>query len=249
MPDNEPTLLARAALKGARLLYRFAGMERELARLVYPNAFHLTQSIYIHIPKAAGNSVRQIVYGPYSEQLGAHVAARQYRNASPELFAKYFVFATVRHPLTRLRSAYHFLSNGGMHDADRRWAAKNLSAFKDFSEFVRAMENKEVRDRIMRYPHFMPQSWFVCDERGGLIVDFLVRVESFEADMRQVCRRLQIEYSDKRVNETVPRYQDKMTPDGEIERRCHDLYRQDYDVLGYDLSPAASGEAAGASKA
>jgi len=214
-------------------------MEGELARLAYPNAFHLTQSVYIHVPKTAGYSARQIVYGPYSVQLRGHVPARQYRGASPELFAKYFVFATVRHPLARLRSAYHFLSAGGMHKANRRWAAKNLSGFKGFSEFVRAMENKDVRDRIMRYPHFVPQSWFVCDESGKSIVDFLVRTESFETGMREVCRRLQVEYSDRRLNETVPRYPIDAPPDREIEQRCRDLYRQDYEVLGYELSPPA----------
>ena len=244
MPNSEPTIVERAALKGARLLYRFAGMEGELARLAYPNAFHLTQSVYIHIPKTAGNSVRQIVYRPYSVQLGGHVAARTYRDASPELFAKYFVFATVRHPLARLRSAYYFLSQGGMHEDDRRWAAKNLSEFRGFSEFVHAMENVDVRERIMRYHHFIPQSWFICDENGKSIVDFLARTEAFETDMREVCRRLHIEYSNKRANETVPRYPSGAQPDREIEERCYGLYRQDYEILGYGrspMAPAASG--------
>ena len=231
------TITERAALKGTRLLLKLVRLEHGLDPLVYAAPLHLTHSVHIHVPKTAGKSVRKIVYGPDSERLGGHVPARRYRDAWPELFEKYFVFASVRHPLTRLESAYHYLAAGGMHEADRRWAEKHLSEFKGFAQFLRATENPRVRARIMRHQHFIPQNWFVCDENGKSIVDFLVRTESFEADMQGVCRPLNIAFTNCRLNVTNPPNPAGEPGDRETEERCFNLYREDYDILSYGLSP------------
>ena len=74
------------------------------------NAFHETQTIFIHIPKTAGISIINAIYGDVS--LSGHrsyyfntVALDiQFRNT-------YFSFAFVRNPFERLYSSYLFLKS------------------------------------------------------------------------------------------------------------------------------------------
>lgn len=187
---DDKSIGVEAARSVTRFLYRLAGLEAELDCFPFPEAFHETQSVHIHIPKTGGNSAREMLYGAASVRLGGHIPALRFRDASPTLYQRYFVFATVRHPLSRLSSAFRYLRHGGMTASDRIWAQKTLRRYAGFTEFITSMLDKVVRDRIMRCVHFWPQTHFICDAEGNLIVDYLVRMENFENDLRHVCGRL-----------------------------------------------------------
>ena len=174
-----------------------------------------------------------MIYGVWSGRVGAHTPAQTFREHSPALYASYFVFATVRHPFERLQSTFYYLKAGGRHEGDRRWAAENISQFDTFRQFVLALENDATRERVMRYVHFKPQTHFVCDADGKLMVETLVRTEEFETGMREVCRTLNIDFINQRINVTAPYAgrNEELTPD--LEQICRALYPQDYDILQY----------------
>ena len=231
--DN-PGRLAALARRSARALYTFAGIQAELDKNPYREAHHRRQAVLIHTPKTAGNSAAAIVYGLASRQLGGHTPARTFQQYSPALFQEYLVFATVRHPFDRLRSAFQYLKSGGMGSADRRWARRYLSDFATFGEFMRGLERPPVRERILRYTHFLPQTHYLCGPDNTVIVDQLVRAENFEADMRKVCQKLDVDFANTFLNVTSGSQISTERQDP-LEVVCFSIYRDDYLTLNYEV--------------
>jgi hypothetical protein len=110
-----------------------------------------------------------------------------YERANPRKFRLYFKFAFVRNPWDRLVSTFFFLKRGGMDEVDRAWAAQNLAVYPDFGNFVR---NWLTPENAMSFPHFRPQCFFVADEAGKVMVDFLGRYETLAKDFAEVTCRL-----------------------------------------------------------
>tara|TARA_B100000212_G_scaffold315324_1_gene269437 strand:- start:227 stop:580 length:354 start_codon:yes stop_codon:yes gene_type:complete len=66
--------------------------------------------IFIHVPKAAGVSVNNAIYG---RPLG-HFYAIDVQSMYPKIFKDLFTFSVVRHPVDRLYSAYFFHARVGL---------------------------------------------------------------------------------------------------------------------------------------
>jgi hypothetical protein len=131
--------------------------------------------------------------------LTKHSPALEVRDQlSSEVWDSYFKFAFVRHPVSRAMSFYRYISQKA--DQRRRLLARNVwyqtppgrsgdpihwpamkvfLATDSFSTFIRHPGIAEV-------PGMQPQSDFVCDRTGEVIVDFVGRYECLEQDMATV---------------------------------------------------------------
>jgi len=152
--------------------------------------------IFIHIPKNAGQSIetvflrlvnltwatraRLLLRANADPKLGpprlAHLKAHEYvecGHLAQEKFRSYLKFAFVRNPWDRMVSIYKYMG-----------LRKGLS----FKEFLTG----EFRNDIWKKQFWFvgPQIDFVCDQGGELVVNFLGRFESLQADFRTVCERL-----------------------------------------------------------
>jgi hypothetical protein len=172
---DKPARVALTALRARIADYRGRGVYAG-----YPDQF---RCIFIHVPKTAGSSIARALF----EVESRHVPYFEYERANPKKFRSYFKFGFVRNPWDRLVSAFFFLRRGGMNELDRAWAEQNLAAYSTFDAFVREWLNEE---NIMSFPHFVPQSFYLADTQGNLMVDFLGRYESLAADFAEVARRL-----------------------------------------------------------
>jgi len=104
----------------------------------------------------------------------AHLKARDYvahGYISQKAFDAAFKFAYVRNPWARMISIYH-----------------HLSATRSFRAYVLG----EFRQKVWREMAWFvgPQSDFIYDEDGRLLVDFVGRFERLQADFDVICRRL-----------------------------------------------------------
>ena len=77
------------------------------------------------------------------------------------------------------------------------------------------------------------QTSYVCDADGNVIVDFIGRFESLNADFTSVSRRLGLELSLPHLNRTqhLPT-SEAFEP--EVEARIRQLWAVDFAMLGYD---------------
>jgi hypothetical protein len=160
---------------------------------------HQHQCIFIHVPKTAGKSVLALFGLP---ELG-----RDYTNPLPHIedpydhhpilkyagtpfFKTYFKFGIVRSPWDRLVSAFSYLAEGGCNRFDADYRDRYLARYGgSFSAFVLDLHN------FIAHKHFAPQYLFLCDHRGSVLVDEVIRYEQLDASIECLQRRLALDGS------------------------------------------------------
>jgi hypothetical protein len=204
---------------------------------------HRHKCIFIHIPRCGGTSVEEIVWpgsrspeelwmGFVSEyrnkyQTGGlqHLLATQVRQeVGPDTFAAYFKFSFVRNPFDKVVSQFVYMQ--------RR---KNL---RDLIGMSPDDSLSTYLDLIQRTKHVQwEEQWkFLCDEDGQLLVDFVGRFETFEADVRAALKQLAIEldvvpHANKSIRERHGDYYDE-----ETRQIVASLYSRDFELFGYSAS-------------
>jgi hypothetical protein len=183
--------------------------------------------VFIHIPKAAGSSVSESIYG---SRIGHHT----YRQFQYQLkMEEFFVFSVVRDPYDRLSSAYTFLKAGGQagNSRDLEFKTKVLGRYETFSEFVREWVN--VGNNIYSFMHFVPQVEFLKDRNGSLALDYIARFERLDEDMAVVSAETGRAIDIKHVNKTIrdKPYEDYYDP--ELREIVSRKYSDDFSRLGY----------------
>lgn len=128
--------------------------------------FNQTQTLFVHIPKAAGISVNQALYGCYG---GGHKTIFEYRlYYSKRELKSLYKFSIVRNPWARLVSAYHFLLEGGLNEQDKEWSKENLTKYSSFDEFVVDWINDK---NIYSFNHFVPQVDYLFHNSRSFVDD------------------------------------------------------------------------------
>lgn len=188
--------------------------------------------VFVHIPKAAGTSINQALFGRF---MGHARAIDIERWGSPELKALPS-FAVSRNPWDRLVSAYRFARRGrGLGGEVQAWVWKpeqyQVSSCETFERFV--LEWLAPKDVFSVDPMFRPQSQFVCDDAGRILVDHMGRLEDMdptlefiESAVGRVPKIRQANSSGKRVD-----YRTFYTPD--LVDAVGKIYRVDVERFGY----------------
>ena len=172
---------------------------------------HTHRAIFVHIPKTAGTSVTALIepqlrwndlvlggttFGEqinlaYKQRFGIskHAWARNIRSVVGEdIWARYFTFAIVRRPYTRIASFYawtRIMVNRAATDSPV-WSWPATDAFlqsKSFSEFIR-------HEKFLTSISGQPQADWVCDETASCIVDFVGRCEHLEETVKTITMQI-----------------------------------------------------------
>jgi len=118
--------------------------------------------IFVHVPRVAGTSIVQALYGPRCTR---HHSIRYYKTVAPRFWAEADSFAVLRDPFDRFASSYAFVRSGGtetcrLSDVFVR-QTERLRNVDDYLSFIEDRDDLSL-DFVMR-----PQSWFVCDLKTG----------------------------------------------------------------------------------
>jgi len=182
---------------------------------------HQDKCVFVHIPKAAGQSVESVfvtragltwetretlLLRPNDNpSIGpprlAHLLAHEYvelGHMTAEQYQQYFTFSFVRNPWARLVSEYNYRRLLG----DKHFQC-SFKAFL-FKRFPKPESDCHVHIKDY-YRHIMPQWKFLYDEEGNQLVDFIGRFETLQQDFNYVCQQLNIdEISLPHKNKTAP---------------------------------------------
>ena len=191
------------------------------------NSFLTTRTIFIHIPKTAGLSLINSVYGDVNG--GSHRTFSFYKEILGKNLDAYFTFSFVRDPVERLYSAYSFLQQGGVNVYDKNLFNNFLTNYKDFEDFVINGLDKELINKIV---HFIPQTNFICDFQGNIMVDFVGKYENINIDIERLSTKLGIEIVLPSINVNKEK-NFNICFDQDIIDKIKLIYKKDFDILGY----------------
>lgn len=142
--------------------------------------FRFTNTIFIHIPKNAGQSIARTFYGHTVH----HKKAFMLKKNMPLFYDNAFVFACVRDPLDRFKSAYSYISAGGRSDNDKKIHERYVKG-KDIDSFIDYLASVKI-DKCKDLYHFHTQSSYVSEKYNlySLIIDRVYRMNEMDALMR-----------------------------------------------------------------
>jgi hypothetical protein len=142
------------------------------------------RTLFIHIPKNAGMSIAQALYG---EQI-KHATIRYYAKAAPRLLWRTPSFAVLRDPVARFVSAFNYAQAGGSrHNQISTPFRDRYMAFETIDD---ALDHLEAATSLYQIDHiFRPQSWYITDRAGKVIVDRLFLLEEFDRVRRFLALR------------------------------------------------------------
>ena len=209
---------------------------------------HRFKCVYVHVPKAGGQSIESV----FVEQHGltwetraplllrpcsdrrfgprflAHLTAQEYvglGHLSQQDWDGYFTFAAIRNPWSRMLSTYRYLSPDDV----------------SFTEWLDTTVRKRVANN---HYFFLPQTDYLCDADGKVMVDHVIRLEDFPQAFDEVRTRLQIPGSGlPRVN--VSSQHADLTLDAAYDSTSEslvaELYAKDLQLWDYQPPSASKG--------
>jgi hypothetical protein len=129
--------------------------------------------LLIHVPKCAGSSVEQALYGDVRIH---HRTWQELSRDYPEAWEKCTKIAVVREPVSRFLSAYNYLRLGGRNEYDLNFSRRYIRGKS--AEQLAALIDRDIhfRKRAMSFFHFRPQSDFVANG-SQIMVDELIPME------------------------------------------------------------------------
>lgn len=202
----------------------------ERQELIYSiSKFHEKKCIFVHIPKCAGISLAQTLFG----HCVPHSTITDYQIMfGADKFNNYFKFTIVRNPWDRLVSAYFFLKGGGFDSSDKAIFSPLIEQYPTFNDFVELLYyNKEY----MKLTHFHPQYNWIKTPSGKTPIDYIGKLENLDEALKEIYNNLGMDYADKpkQLNASIRKadfreYYTKKTRDMVAE-----LYRKDIKLLGY----------------
>lgn len=157
--------------------------------------------IFVHVPKTAGTSISSFLSSFTSEEerdllkrwQKHRTAAEIATSIGSEEFDRLFSFGVVRNPFNWLFSLYTFLRVDF-----RNWpGSRVMDRLPRFTDFVTSdlFQNtprgaEAPFDSVGRL--LSPQSFWLCDAGGRVMVDQVIKFEQLDADFQAVCRQLSL---------------------------------------------------------
>ena len=191
--------------------------------------------VFVHVPKAAGTSINEALYGRFM----GHVPAAVIDHSAPADVRGLPMFTVVRNPWDRCVSAWHFARAGsGMGEgaiaAVYRPEQYHVPEFQDFDRFIEEWLATREPDRLD--PIFRTQCHYTGRGSDLNRLDFIGRVEAMDGVARWLSGQIGREIVLGRTNYRAREGRDYRSL---YSARTRDLvarlYACDIEAFGYDF--------------
>lgn len=206
-----------------RQLARRSGRSGRLSPLAYNlTVSHGHRFMWFRVAKVGTRTILGH-FAEYDVPLDVNHAMRM--RYPTELFADYFKFAFVRHPLGRFISAWR---NKVVDHNYFRFDDPTLARMQQIENFAQWVAGHDLSDLGNADHHLALQSRLIDLTQ----VDYLGRLESFDDDFAAICARIDVPVSvAKPLNQTRPSAEESISTD--LESLVAEIYRRDFQVFGY----------------
>jgi len=205
------------------------------------------QFVFVHIRKAAGISLRQIlerVSLPKNNQLPYKLLSRNgfavdyhrhsfrkhanlievQRSMPADKFKQYFKFAVVRNPWDRLVSEYEYIKTQPAHSRFKKLSAMN------FAQFVAYQSQRPAAHQI--------NALRLSD--GQLGCDFIGKLEALQQSLKVVGAKTGVDFSALPHTNQVDRRDYRTYYDTSLQVQVEKLWQVDIEVFQYDFDTVDS---------
>ncbi len=174
---------------------------------------------FIHIPKAAGSSIYQIIDVNHTINYCGHTR-----------IVDIPTIAITRHPYDRIISGYFYLIEGGGQSELDLGFCERLKKYSSFKDFVMHLEE----DNLLEILHLRPMAYFLCDDEGKVIVSKTFKIEEInKIDNFLISQGLQ-KLSEVHTNiSNHSHYTDYL--DEDIIKEINRLYEKDFKLFNYRM--------------
>lgn len=187
---------------------------------IYTDEFNKTKSIFIHIPKCAGTSIGEAIYG--DKKIG-HYTAEDFFYINKSKFNNYYKFTVIRDPLDRCYSAFHYLKSEKCTKNDKIFCDNYLLKYLNFDDFI--LNGLAKNNNILNYIHFKPQINFII-LYGRLSVNHIFLLENLNDNFFYLQKKFLIDTKLKRLNKTTNTK--KKNINIESKKKLYEIYREDF---------------------
>ena len=153
---------------------------------------HKKKAVFVHIPRTAGTSIEaelkkhgrvsiassDIQSCPCQHICAGHSTALETKSDLGKNWNNYYTFTIVRNPWDRMVSVYEYIFQSD------KWMKYPI-----FSRWI--IQNKRnIKRSIAR-----PQTDWILDENGNVLVDHIFKFEDLKTAWKQICNDLDIEHN------------------------------------------------------
>ena len=187
--------------------------------------------IFIHIPKAAGTSIKQSLRSLDSFLEWGHQSyfAFNYLLGS-QIYQQSFSFAFVRNPWDRLVSEYFYIKNGS-NSKHKEFFHHHLSRFDSFSDFVIQWLSLK---HIYLYSNFLPQYRFITNSVGNIMVSHVARFEQIDTEIDYISSHINYKFNCPVFNASAHDHYRSYYTD-KAKEVVREIYRKDIELFGYQF--------------
>jgi len=199
------------------------------------NASHKYRCVFIHVPKAAGTSIKTVLNMPGS----GHLTWFYYAFYFPQIWRQYTSFAVVRNPWDRIVSTYHFLRMkvSYLHPPE-------VGPHADY-EVLRDRSFEECLTILLRErERLTSEAWYEQTHLVALpvslgarvMVDRVLRFETLDAEFPRLCAELGVDGRNMPQLNSTKRGRDyREYYNGHTRRLVARLYASDIETFGYSF--------------
>ncbi len=181
---------------------------------------HKHRFIFIHIPKTGGTSIASQIFQMCEVVVKHQFAEDIFEEREPG--REYFSFSIVRNPWEREVSRYCYQRQNRSDDLHRE---ANELTFKDWLK-------KRQEDRFFMNFLGAPQLDWLTDSNGGLLVEFVARLETIKTDWKHIREKLGVTTDIPRLNNSRHGHYSEYYDD-ETRAMVEEAYRKDIDFFQY----------------
>lgn len=223
-PDH-PKGLTRESQVAMRQLRRRARASGAMSPLTYNLTIsHAHRFIWYRNAKVGTRTMLNYLDEHHSDEGLLVLSLVPYPTAA---FRDYFKFGFVRHPLDRFISAWQDKVHQQNHF---EFPPEEWERMKTIENFAVWVAEHDLRDLAHTDRHVALQSRLIDLDQ----VDFLGRMETFDADFAAVCREIGIGRTEpERRNQSAPQGITRENASAELRSIIEEKYRRDYQVFGY----------------
>ena len=148
----------------------------------------LRENLFIHIPRTGGTTVHKVL-DKYATQIPNHTLGVEAKRKWPWCFR----YTIMRNPYTRMVSCYECQFP---REPDHYHLPQEPDSLT-FDRYVEIITDGWHDDHDSggspNFQHWRPQTDWIFDDDGRLIVDYIGHTETLEKDINEICRLIGVE--------------------------------------------------------